>query len=102
MYLIYLKLFVFFDLGFIIFKNCVFMGFMYIGLEEEKNGFEKMGVYFVEWAWGGVGLMVIGGIVFNWVGWVSFFFVKFFNCREMCNYCVVIDVVYEVDGKICL
>ncbi|NBC06915.1 MAG: hypothetical protein GVY26_06960, partial [Bacteroidetes bacterium] len=46
------------DLGFTTLKNRVLMGSMHTGLEEEKNGFEKMAAYFAERARGGVGLMV--------------------------------------------
>ena len=56
------------DLGFTILKNRVLMGSMHTGLEEEKNGFEKMASYFARRAEGGVGLMVTGGISPNYRG----------------------------------
>ncbi|MGB3465688.1 MAG: hypothetical protein WBA74_10470, partial [Cyclobacteriaceae bacterium] len=49
------------DLGFTTLKNRVLMGSMHTGLEEAKNGFERLAVYFAERARGGVGLIVTGG-----------------------------------------
>ncbi|MEQ8706752.1 MAG: NADPH-dependent 2,4-dienoyl-CoA reductase [Phaeodactylibacter sp.] len=90
------------DLGFTTLKNRVLMGSMHTGLEEEKNGFEKMGAYFAERARGGVGLMVTGGIAPNRAGWVGPFSAKLSNRREMCNHRVITDAVHEAEGKICL
>lgn len=39
MNMFYFYFLVFLDFGFIILKNCILMGFMYLGLEEEKGGF---------------------------------------------------------------
>lgn len=64
----YLLLFVLFDLGFIIFRNCVLMGLMYMGLEEYFDGVECLVVFYVECVWYGVVLIVIGGIVFVFFG----------------------------------
>ena len=50
------------DLGFTTLKNRVLMGSMHTGLEEEKNGFEKLAAFYAERAKGGVGLIVTGGI----------------------------------------
>lgn len=90
------------DLGFTTLKNRVLMGSMHTGLEEEKNGFEKMGAYFAERAKGGVGLMVTGGIAPNRAGWVSPFSAKLSNRREMRKHRVITDAVHGADGKICL
>ena len=59
------------DLGFTTLKNRVIMGSMHTGLEEEKNGYERMAAYFTERAKGGVGLMVTGGIAPNRQGWTA-------------------------------
>ena len=56
------RLFTPLDLGFTTLKNRILMGSMHTGLEETKNGFEKMAVYFAERARGGAGLIVTGGI----------------------------------------
>ncbi len=38
---------------------------MHTGLEEEKGGFDKLAAFYGERAWGGVGLIVTGGIAPN-------------------------------------
>jgi len=75
---------------------------MHTGLEEEKNGFEKMAAYFAERARGGVGLMVTGGIAPNRAGWVAPFSAKLSNRREMRRHRVITEAVHQEDGKICL
>ena len=62
------------DLGFTKLKNRVIMGSMHTGLEEEKNGYERMAAYYEARAKGGVGLIVTGGISPNIAGWVGPFF----------------------------
>ncbi len=59
------------DLGFTTLKNRVLMGSMHTGLEEEKNGFDRMAKYYGERARGGVGLIVTGGIAPNLAGAVA-------------------------------
>ena len=46
------------DLGFTTLKNRILMGSMHTGLEEEKNGIDKIAAYYAERAKGGVGLIV--------------------------------------------
>ncbi|NBT78751.1 MAG: hypothetical protein EBT04_09915, partial [Betaproteobacteria bacterium] len=53
------------DLGFTTLKNRVLMGSMHVGLEEAKNGFERMAAFYAERARGGVALIVTGGIAPN-------------------------------------
>jgi hypothetical protein len=53
------------DLGFTTLKNRVLMGSMHVGLEEAKDGFERMAAFYAERARGGVGLIVTGGIAPN-------------------------------------
>lgn len=64
----YLLLFVLLDLGFIMLKNCVLMGLMYIGLEEYLDGVERLAVFYVECVCYGVVLIVSGGIVLDLIG----------------------------------
>jgi len=90
------------DLGFTTLKNRVLMGSMHTGLEEEKNGFERMAAYFAERARGGVGLIVTGGIAPNRAGWVSPFSAKLSTHREMQKHRLITDAVHVEDGKICL
>ena len=53
------------DLGFTTLKNRVLMGSMHVGLEEAKDGFQRMAAFYAERARGGVGLIVTGGIAPN-------------------------------------
>ncbi len=53
------------DLGFTTLKNRVLMGSMHVGLEEAKDGFNRMAAFYSERAKGGVGLIVTGGIAPN-------------------------------------
>ena len=53
------------DLGFTTLHNRVLMGSMHVGLEEAKDGFERMAAFYAERARGGVGLIVTGGIAPN-------------------------------------
>ncbi len=50
------------DLGFTTVKNRSLMGSMHTGLEEEKNGFEKLAVFYEERAKAGAGIIVTGGV----------------------------------------
>ena len=59
------------DLGFTTLKNRILMGSMHTGLEEEKNGIERIAKYYGERARGGVGLIVTGGISPNRQGWTA-------------------------------
>ncbi|MFT6630226.1 MAG: 2,4-dienoyl-CoA reductase (NADPH2) [Bacteriovoracaceae bacterium] len=56
------------DLGFTQIKNRILMGSMHTGLEEAKNGFERLADFYVERAKGGVGIIVTGGIAPNLQG----------------------------------
>ncbi len=56
------------DLGFTQIQNRVIMGSMHTGLEEEKNGYERIAHYYKERALGGVGLIITGGIAPNFSG----------------------------------
>ncbi len=90
------------DLGFTTLKNRVLMGSMHTGLEETKNGFEKMAAYFAERARGGVGLMVTGGIPPNIQGWLTPFGSKLSTRSEARKHQIVTKAVHDEGGKICL
>ncbi|MBK7869900.1 MAG: NADPH-dependent 2,4-dienoyl-CoA reductase [Saprospiraceae bacterium] len=90
------------DLGFTQVKNRVVMGSMHTGLEETKNGFEKMAAYFGERARGGVGLMVTGGIPPNIQGWLTPFGSKLSTHSEARKHQIVTKAVHDEGGKICL
>ncbi len=90
------------DLGFTTIKNRVLMGSMHTGLEESKNGFEKMAVFYAERARGGVGLMVTGGIAPNEEGAVGPGAGKMSTEEEANKHKVVTQAVHDAGGKICM
>ncbi len=90
------------DLGFTTLKNRVLMGSMHTGLEEAKNGFERLAAYFAERAKGEVGLMVTGGIAPNRAGWVAPFAAKLSTSKEARQHKIVTQAVHEAGGKICM
>jgi 2,4-dienoyl-CoA reductase (NADPH2) len=90
------------DLGFTTLKNRVLMGSMHTGLEEEKNGFERMAAFYAERAKGGVALIVTGGIAPNRAGWVSPFAAKMTTHSEARKHKIVTDAVHAEGGKICM
>ena len=90
------------DLGFTTLKNRILMGSMHTGLEEEKNGYEKMAVYFAERAKGGVGLIVTGGIAPNIQGWTAPFSARLSSKKQIRNHQKVTKAVHEAGGKICM
>ena len=90
------------DLGFTKLKNRVIMGSMHTGLEEEKNGYERMAAYYEARAKGGVGLIVTGGISPNIAGWVGPFSSKLTNKRTARKHKLITDSVHKHEGKICM
>ena len=90
------------DLGFTKLKNRVIMGSMHTGLEEEKNGYERMAAYYEARAKGGVGLIVTGGISPNIAGWVSPFSSKLTNKRTAKKHRLITNSVHKHNGKICM
>ncbi|MEP3389030.1 MAG: NADPH-dependent 2,4-dienoyl-CoA reductase [Reichenbachiella sp.] len=90
------------DLGFTTLKNRSLMGSMHTGLEETKNGFERMATYFGERAKGGVGLIVTGGVSPNRQGWVAPFSARMTKTIHAKKHRIVTERVHEHDGKICM
>jgi 2,4-dienoyl-CoA reductase (NADPH2) len=90
------------DLGFTTLKNRILMGSMHTGLEESKNGYQRMAAFFAERAKGGVGLIVTGGISPNRAGWVAPFGNKLSTKSEAKHHKVVTDAVHAEGGKICM
>ncbi|MCF8244868.1 MAG: NADPH-dependent 2,4-dienoyl-CoA reductase [Saprospiraceae bacterium] len=90
------------DLGFTTLPNRVLMGSMHTGLEETKNGFERMAAYYAERAKGGVGLIVTGGIAPNRQGWVSPFAARMTNGKHVREHKIVTQAVHAEGGKICM
>lgn len=90
------------DLGFTTLKNRIIMGSMHTGLEEEKNGFEKIATYYAERAKGGVGLIVSGGIAPNVRGWTGPFSARMSTKKHAKHHKVITDAVHKEGGKICM
>ncbi len=90
------------DLGFTTLKNRILMGSMHTGLEEEKNGLEKIATYYAERAKGGVGLIVSGGIAPNVQGWTGPFSARMSTKKHAKNHKVITDAVHAAGGKICM
>ncbi len=90
------------DLGFTTLKNRVLMGSMHTGLEEEKDGFERMARYFGERAKGQVGLIVTGGFAPNRAGWVKPFGARLATKKEAEKHRLITRAVHNEGGKICL
>ncbi len=98
----YPRLFTPLDLGFTTLKNRVIMGSMHTGLEEAKDGFQRMAVFYAERAKGGVGLIVSGGVAPNRAGWTSPFGSRMATKSHARKHKVVTDAVHAEGGKICM
>jgi 2,4-dienoyl-CoA reductase (NADPH2) len=90
------------DLGFTTLPNRILMGSMHTGLEETRNGFQRMAAYFAERARGGVGLIVTGGVAPNRQGWVSPFAARLTRQGHVEKHKLVTGAVHAEGGKICL
>ncbi|WP_041383869.1 NADPH-dependent 2,4-dienoyl-CoA reductase [Polaribacter sp. MED152] len=90
------------DLGFTTLKNRVLMGSMHTGLEEEKNGIDKIAAYYAERARGGVGLIVTGGIAPNIQGWTGPFSARMSSKKHAKHHQKITKAVHKEGGKICM
>ncbi len=90
------------DLGFTTIKNRILMGSMHTGLEEEKNGYDRMAAFYAERARGGVGLIVTGGIAPNIQGWTGPFAARMSNRSHARKHLKVTEAVHKEGGKICM
>ena len=90
------------DLGHTTLKNRILMGSMHTGLEEAKNGYERMAVYYAERARGGVGLIVTGGVAPNRAGWVAPFSSTLSSKSTAKKHELVTNAVHTEGGKICM
>jgi len=90
------------DLGFTTLKNRILMGSMHTGLEEEKNGFERMATFYAERAKGGVGLIVTGGISPNIQGLTMPFAAKMSKKKHVREHQLITEAVHKEGGKICM
>ena len=90
------------DLGFTQLKNRVLMGSMHMGLEEEKNGFDKLAAFYSSRAKGGVGLIVTGGIAPNFAGRVEPRGSQLSHFWHVNRHRKITQAVHEHGSKICL
>lgn len=90
------------DLGFTTIKNRILMGSMHTGLEEEKNGIDKIAAYYAERAKGGVGLIVTGGIAPNIQGWTGPFSARMSSKKHARHHQKITKAVHAEGGKICM
>lgn len=90
------------DLGFTTLKNRVLMGSMHTGLEEEKNGFERLATFYGERAKGGVGLIVTGGMSPSIRGWLTPFSSRMSTKKHARKHKVITEAVHKNGGKICM
>jgi len=90
------------DLGFTTLRNRVIMGSMHTGLEEEKNGFDKLATFYAERARGGVGLIVTGGIAPNFRGRISPHGSQLSFSWQTHKHKKITEAVHKEGAKICL
>ena len=90
------------DLGFTKLRNRALMGSMHTGLEEAKNGFERLAAFYSERARGGVALIVTGGIAPNEEGGVFQHAAKMTTDDEVKQHQIITSAVHQADGKICM
>lgn len=90
------------DLGFTTLKNRVLMGSMHLGLEEAKNGFERMAAFYAERARGGVAMMVTGGIGPNAEGAVWANAAQMATAEDVAKHRTITAAVHAEDSKICM
>jgi 2,4-dienoyl-CoA reductase (NADPH2) len=90
------------DLGFTTLKNRVLMGSMHTGLEEEKDGFERLAAFYAERAKGGVGLIVTGGMSPSVRGWLTPFSSRMSTKKHAKKHKIITEAVHQNGGKICM
>jgi len=90
------------QLGAVTARNRIVMGSMHTGLEEAKDGYQKMATYFAERAKGGAGLIITGGVAPNIAGWVGPFSIRLTNRHQVRKHKIVTDAVHKENGLICM
>jgi len=96
------KLFEPLDLGFTTLRNRVIMGSMHTGLEEHKDGIQRMADFFAERARGGVALIVTGGFGPNAVGATHPATNLIKNNEDALKHKPITDAVHKENSKICM
>ncbi|WP_181137235.1 NADPH-dependent 2,4-dienoyl-CoA reductase [Vibrio hyugaensis] len=90
------------DLGFTQLRNRVLMGSMHTGLEERKEGLQKLAAFYEERAKGGVGLIVTGGFSPNLRGRLHPLSAEFSKPKHAKAHKVVTEAVHKHGSKIAL
>ncbi len=90
------------EVGPLTLKNRFLMGSMHTGLEEAKNGFDRMAAFYAERARGGVAMIVTGGISPNEEGLTYPGAAKLTTPEEAEKHKVITQAVHQADGRICL
>lgn len=90
------------DLGFTTLANRVLMGSMHTGLEEEKNGFDKLAAFYEARAKGGVGMIVTGGISPNLRGRLAPLGSELSKFWHVNKHKKITSAVHKYDTKICV
>ena len=90
------------DLGFTQIKNRVIMGSMHTGLEEAKQGFQRLAAFYAERAKGGVGLIVTGGVSPNKQGLVFAGSISLDDESKVADHQIVTQAVHAAGSKICM
>ncbi|MCX9154983.1 NADPH-dependent 2,4-dienoyl-CoA reductase [Niveibacterium sp. 24ML] len=90
------------DLGFTTLRNRTLMGSMHTGLEEAKDGTDRMAAFYAERAKGGVGLIVTGGIAPNLQGRAYPSAAQLSWRWQVGHHKPVTDAVHEAGGKIAM
>jgi len=96
------KLFEPLDLGFTTLRNRVIMGSMHTGLEEHKDGIQRMADFFAERARGGVALIVTGGFGPNAEGATHPATNLIKNDEDALKHKPITDAVHKEGAKICM
>ena len=90
------------DLGFTQLKIRLLMGSMHTGLEEDKEGLQRLAAFYRARAQGGVGLIVTGGFAPNRAGRLAPHAAKLTSSKEQLRHELVTHTVHEAGGKIAL
>lgn len=90
------------NLGFTTLKNRIIMGSMHTHLEEQRDGFSKLAVFYKERVEGGVGLIVTGGIAPNMAGGLLPTAATMQDDKDIAKHQIVTQAVHEAGGKICM
>lgn len=90
------------DLGFTQLKNRLLMGSMHTGLEEDKQGLQRLAAFYRERVQGGAGLIVTGGIAPDRAGRLAPFSSKMTSTKEQKRHELVTQTVHEEGGKIAM